>query len=357
MGETLKGSHMTQAEQQRFSALRSLPYGTSDLDAAVQLVGTSPRRVRCFVRGCEQVLQPPRRGFRGDVCPDHGIRCHYSSSGATYAFSDVRRNVIASADTFARRIVRHPFKYESHRLGLERSEDSVSWNVFRSLQEAGQLRRVAELITGDGVDVEPFLYLWGICLTEDDFAPWPLLVAARSRFESRLPVDRPFTEPDIALHLPGRYLILIEAKFTSPNTCYERGKRKDSSSLTFDELVGIYRDPRLKLLNVEKAESRDRLFHQLWRNTTFAEWMATEDHPRTKAFHVNLVREGADEQSAGEFHELLAQGYEDRFRRMTWEQVHHLYRDQPGLDRLRRYLETKTAGLRPAFALPRPTVC
>ena len=75
--------------------------------------------------------------------------------------------------------------------------------------------------------VEPFLYLWGICLTEDAFDPMELLIAARKRFESNLPVERPYTEPDIMIHLPGRYLILIEAKFTSPNTTYaseDRGR-------------------------------------------------------------------------------------------------------------------------------------
>ena len=40
---------------------------------------------------------------------------------------------------FAERIVGHPFKYESHRLGAENSEDALSRNVFRSLQEAGCL--------------------------------------------------------------------------------------------------------------------------------------------------------------------------------------------------------------------------
>ena len=37
----------------------------------------------------------------------------------------------------------------------------------------------------------------------------------------------------------------------------------------------------------------------------FSEWMAQQDHPKTKAFHVNLVRRGFERGSAEEFHGLL----------------------------------------------------
>jgi len=247
--------------------------------------------------------------------------------------------------------VGHPFKYESHRLGAERSEDALSWNVFRSLQEAGRLNNLARLITGDTSTVEPFLYLWGICTTDDDFTPWDLLISARQRFESNLPVVRPNTEPDIALHLPGRYLILIEAKFTSANTSYARGPRKNGQSLTLDELLGLYQAPELEMLCLRKANSADHIHHQLWRNTTFAEWMAKVDHPGTKPYHVNLVREGYDAASAEEFKNLFNPGYDDQFQQITWEWIYKTCTDSPQLGPLRRYLETKTAGLKPAFRI------
>ena len=76
--------------------------------------------------------------------------------------------------------VGHPFKYESHRLGSENSEDALSWNVFRSLQEGGQLARVAGMITGEFLSYEPFLYLWGICTTDDELKPWSLLMSTRA---------------------------------------------------------------------------------------------------------------------------------------------------------------------------------
>ena len=328
-----------------------LPFGLHNLDPRVICLGKSPKKVRCFVRGCGRILQAPTRYSKGEPCPDHGIYCHFSSSGATYAYSDVRRNAIVSPDLLAARIVHHPFKYESHRLGAERSEDMLTWNVFRSLQEAGCLGKFARAITGETCTVEPFLYLWGICLTEDAFDPWDLLIAARERFETNLPVIRPLTEPDIGIILPGRYLILIEAKFCSPNTSYDRGPRVNSQSLTLDELLGIYHEPTLRILDHIRARSRPRVHYQLWRNMVFSEWMAQQDHPKTKAFHVNLVRKGFERSSAEEFHDLVNPEFKRHFRRITWENIYSLCLSNPRLSRLCRYMETKTARLVRAFHL------
>jgi len=330
---------------------RALPFGTEDLDPNVAVVDTWPKRVRCYVKGCQHVLRAPTRRDKGDVCPDHGIRCHNSWAGATYTYANVRNNAIASPDLLATRIVGHPFKYESHRLGAERSEDMLSWNVFRSLQEAGCLHRVGQFITGDRSRIEPFLYLWGICLTDDDLTPWDLLIDARKRFESNLPVDRPLTEPDIALYLPGRYLILIEAKFTSPNTVYTKGPRASDSSLTLDELLDIYSDRVLRTLDYSVAQKRDRIHYQLWRNMIFSEWMAYMDHARTKPYHVNLVRSGFERASAEEFGSMVRPGVRDCFQRITWEQIYCWCIGEPKLSRLRRYLDTKTAGLTKAFRI------
>lgn len=327
-----------------------LPYGVPDLDPRVVVHPDDPDRVRCYVRGCQHFLRRPTRYARGEECPDHGIYCHYSRYGATYSYRDVRRNIIASPDLFAQRIVGHPFKYESHRLGSENSEDALSWNVFRSLQEAGLLAAVAKLIIGEDHPQEPDLYLWGIRVSDDSFEPWDLLIAARERFESNLPVKRPLTEPDIALHLPGKYLVLIEAKFTSPNPFYERGPRKDAQSLTLDELLEIYWDDSLRILDNAKTCSADRVPYQLWRNTVFAEWMAVSDAPSTNAYHVNLTREKYEVESAAEFAGSMKREFATRFQRHSWEALWH-YCNSDAATSTKFYLQGKTAHLTQALNL------
>ena len=323
-----------------------LPYGIDDLDPKVVVDPNDRDRVRCYVRGCQNYVRRPtdRDDKSGVPCPDHGIYCRRSKT-ATYVYEDVCRNIIASADLFGKRMMRHPFKYDFNYLGHENSEDALSWNVFRSVQEAGHLAPLAELLIGESYDEEPDLYLWGIRVSDDSFDPWDLLVAARDHFETNLPVDRPLTEPDIALHLAGRYLVLIEAKFTSENGWYRRGVRQGEKSLTLEELLKIYSGDELRLLNTGLAQRCDRIPYQLWRNTVFADWMSLQDSPETKPYHVNLVRDGYERESQEAFAAVLIEPHRDRFRPATWEAIHAWLAASSRCDRLRRYMEQKTANL------------
>jgi hypothetical protein len=265
----------------------------------------------------------------------------------------VRRNFIVGADLVADHIVGHPFKYDTSCLGNEKSEDALTWNVFRSLQEAHLLQHVAAWVTKVAIPEEPRLYLWGISLNADLLQPWDLLIAARRRFEQKLPVDRPLTEPDIALHLPGRYLILIEAKFTSPNTFYTIGPRRDQKSLTKVELIDIYQDQTLRILDGNRARTSERVYYQLWRNMVFAEWMGQQDSPSTQAYVVSLTRRGFERESCEHFQRLIRPDFADRFVHRTWEEIdEHWAARLPELSRLHSYLVTKTAALVQAFQLP-----
>lgn len=324
----------------------AFPFGLNELDSQVVLHDGSPKRIKCLVKGCQRLLEPARWN-QGPTCPEHRIRCNTSG---TFSYSDPRHNVIVDRETFGRQIIGHPDKYESGRIGSEKSEDALSWNVFRSFQQAGCLGALAAKVFGLPTDIEPDLYLWGINLNDDSFSFWELLRKARSRFESNLPVERPLTEPDIMLHVPGQYLALIEAKFTSENGVYFCGRRATPQSLTTEELVSIYSDETHQLLNIKEAKKRQRIHYQLWRNTVFAEWIARQDHEKSQAYQINLVRAGQDEDSASEFHGLVSEGFQNRFRQVTWEQIYKYAETQrPKLIGLCRYMHEKTANLQKAF--------
>ncbi|MGC4004080.1 MAG: hypothetical protein QM811_13545 [Pirellulales bacterium] len=330
-----------------------LPYGTRELEAEIKRHPEDKHRLQCFVRGCTAWVRQARRGMPHVYCPDHGIRLHASGNKPTHGYSSVHRNCIVAREEFCERIVYHPYKYDPspERLASENSEDMLSWNVFRSFAEAKLLAELIATLLGEQHAYEPDLYLWGIRVNDGTFAGWHLLDRARQRFESHLPVNRPLTEPDIAIHLPGKYLVLIEAKFTSPNTYYSQGVRKNAQSLTCDELRSIYQDPSHEILDYERAARQPRLFYQLWRNMTFAEWMSRCDHRETRAYHVNLVREGYEQETAAEFATLIRGDYKDRFQQWTWEQLYRWLHRQPSMQRCAEYLETKTAYLRPAFQI------
>jgi hypothetical protein len=336
-------------EEASMEPLNPLPFGTLELDPQPYVVAGPPKRIRCYVRGCKELLRPPGGDYSGEVCPVHGIRCH---SSGTYSYLDVRRNIIIAPDLFVSGIVENPFKYEKNRLGHEKSEDALTWNIFRTLKECGLLHVVAQWITGLEIYEEPRLYLWGLSISDGSFRPWDLLIAARERFESNLPVERPLTEPDIALYLPGYYLILIEAKFTSANPFYIDGPRRDAQSLTKTELLDIYQDPILQMLDLEKARRAERVYYQLWRNGVIAEWMARSTGRGTLAYLANLTRAGQEKGSCEHFRGMIDTSFAERFGHLFWEDFCFRIPNLPELARLGRYLETKTAKLIQAFNSP-----
>ena len=336
---------------QVFMSWHELPFGVGDLDKKLKR-SRRTGAVCCPVRRCAHWIEPPaRKKGTGQPCPDHGIYVHRSG---TYRYANPADNVIVDREFFNRYILGNGFKYETHRLGMERSEDTLSFNVFRSLQRLGLLSEVAELCAGTRPSQEPTLYLWGLEIASDSVRPWDRLVEARERFESDLPVNRPLTEPDIALHVPGEMLILIEAKFTSGNTVYRRDKKTKLLDLTLDQLVNIYSDQSLKIMDFDRARRRDSGYSQLHRNMVFAEFMARRDAPTTRAYHVNLVREGFEEGACEGFLDVVRHEYHDRFEQITWEQVYQVIeKRRPRTDHLCRYLEQKTERFRPAFRVLR----
>jgi hypothetical protein len=114
--------------------------------------------IRCCVRGCPRWLAKRRRGKKDpeSICPEHGISV---STSPTYVFDDYRRNFIIDVPKLEQFTM---LKVESWRLGNERSEDALSWNVFVGLARLNQLAAAFACLTGIEVDVEPELYLWGI---------------------------------------------------------------------------------------------------------------------------------------------------------------------------------------------------
>lgn len=324
------------------------PYGINELDRKLRKCKKTGR-IQCPVKGCNQWLRPPTRKpkFSGDVCCEHGIVAHKS---ATFSYADYRRNMLIDADYFEQHIRYHPFKYESHRFGLEGSEDCLSWAVFRSLQHAGCLSDVVELCTGIKPNQEPRLFLWGLELKPEGVEPWDLLIKARRQFESDLPVDRPKTEPDIALHVPGQFLVMCEAKFLSKNPYYVRDTETKLLDLTIDQLVQIYQWPGMRFLDATEASKRDTLPYQLYRNACFADLQSQIDSPSTQGYVVNLVRHGFESGVCESMLTLMPFEYRDRFEQITWEQLYDIARRR-GVDDLCRYMLNKTAKLKPAFKL------
>ena len=303
----------------KFSWSSETPYGTSEIeeDAASRystaMTGSADSllhgdSLRCCIRDCREMLLKRHRGQQPCFCPQHGISM---STKPTYIYKDKARNFIIGKD-----IPRHLSKVENWRLGFETSEDALSWNVFVSLYVLEGLAGAFEKLTGTIPIGEPELYLWGNRI-DTDCIPCPNLYEVRKKLENGMVIT---TEPDIILRVPGQAIVLIEAKFDSPNGSLA-GKKGRFGSVT--EFLKRYRckegvaDP----LNREWISEQEdgKILEQLCRNAIFAHWLASQHE---QPFVINLVRRAAqnDEQL---FRQHLAENAV-QFHVRRWEDLYGL---------------------------------
>lgn len=297
--------------------------------------------MRCPLIGHDHWLPWDARGYsRGTQA--HGGPSMTFRVSPTYVLDDPLENFIAGRDLVAGALNREWQKAETRRLGHENSEDAVSWNVFRSLQEAGQLGLAARVLAGVDVEGEPELILWGRRIGLDETAPCPEIQRALDALE---PTHRQQTEPDVVLHLPGWGWIFIEAKLASPTATYA-GKREKLSA--WRERYPI-RAPGL-FNDVALAAAVGKSFpEQLLRNVAVAHAVRASGE---QVVVVALVREQDRPAVKGWAGDYLTSAAGMRPRTGTWERLYAaLSPDDARLAVLRRYMKNKSVGLCRAFAL------
>lgn len=321
-----------------------LPYGIADLKPEAALRYSTERadsllrgeHLQCCIRDCNNLIPKPHRGQAKQFCPEHGISM---STKPTYIYADKTRNFIIGKD-----LQKRMSKVESWRLGFETSEDAVSWNVFVGIYALGGLSDAFEKLTGTIPAGEPELYLWGNRIGSD-FGKWRRLLDVRKRLEGNTAIP---TEPDIMLRVPGQAIVLIEAKFGSPNS-HLAGKNGRFGSVA--DFLGRYKckEGAPYPLNRDwiSGQDGDRILEQLCRNTIFAHWLASEHE---QPFVINLVRRAAQNDEQLFRQHLADNGVQFHVRR--WEDLYGLSVVQgEKASVLRCYLKNKTLNLAPAFDL------
>jgi hypothetical protein len=238
-------------------------------------------------------------------------------------------------------------KVESWRLGNERSEDALSWNVFVGLAGLGGLNEALRLLTGYEGDKEPELYLWGVRIDVSAPQRWTNLARVRGELEAGAGLP---TEPDVILHVPGELLVLIEAKFGSPNGTFKgKDERFGSIAEYLDSYPGLpgQADP----LDREWIEGQpaEAILEQLCRNIVFAHWLAQSDE---RPMVVNVVRNRDESDVSQRISQHLAKDIPVQFRRATWESLARMpLMATEAAEPLRTYLGNKSNGLTNSFDL------
>ncbi len=347
----------------------SRTFGHKDFDP--ELVGMGKDWKKCPIGGCtlDEITIGVKRRSRIPVCVEHGIRLHAGTfvywNGVENEVMARLRNMLVRSDLAKKFVEGKTGKVESGRLGYEMSEDALSWNVFVGLMEAGALGKAVNHLCGTMPSREPDLYLWGFGIVDRADSPEAFVPLNAVRRHLEQGIRNFVTEPDIVLVIPGELLVCIEAKFGSGNPLAHPGKNAAGEKPTdVDGLVARYlpADARAARSAINRADVKDPLHSQLFRNVVFAAEMAAREGIEDWRV-VNLVRitlwdeEKGKKRPAGyslddptpEIERYLRAEHRHRFSFRHWEGLHgSALRDIPTMA---RYMTSKSAHFRPAFNL------
>ena len=292
--------------------------------------------LKCPVEGHDHRLKWRRGDYRlgTESHPDLGVSFRISP---TFIYDDPRDNFIAGHKLISQALAGGWGKAETGRLGHENSEDAVSWNVFRSLQEAGELKTAFALFA-EALNQEPELILWGRRIRWADSEPCEELKRALDAIEPGL---RRQTEPDVILRLQGWGWLLIEAKLGSPAPGIKPRKRQRA---WIDAYCGQCPDifDRVAL----EAADPSQIPEQLLRNIGVATKLQGSGEV---ARVVTLVRQRDGLELEKRVARFLKNPRLVEFRRVTWEQLYEALPAMSKLQPLREFMTKKSFSFRRAF--------
>jgi hypothetical protein len=303
-------------------------YGVTALKNTIAI---TDERVECPVKDCGTEIKRARRGETlrqaAFFCPHHKIYI----SPSTFEYEDEQDNLLwYNPEDRALLSALKAFKRES-RLARDNSEDAITWNVFRYLENSGRLAGFLTAVVGRPV-VNPVPAYWsyssavkGVCRS---------LATARAQFGEAVARS---TEPDLVIEADGK-MIWVEAKLGSTNKTTPSNPGDTKGYLSggdrwFEKaFTGDYHA-------VAVAAERYELM-RLWLLGT---WIAANE--QNEFYLINLRREQDDEMTFGSHIAKLPQAH---FIAASWEQFYHWLSDEKPSDaaasRTLQYMRDKGAG-------------
>jgi len=320
--------------------------GIKELKGSIKITETT---VECPVRGCSEKVERQRGVFRPEKrfkCPKHNIYV----SPSTFEYQSELDNLLwkekADLDLFER-IKR--VKRES-RIARDRSEDAVTWNVFRFLEKYDLLSGYLSKLVRNKISNSEIIY-WSYSPSQKK--AWDELQEGRKQFETR---PQKGSEPDIIIK-SNNALFFVEAKFKASNNTVcksenpEVWKKYETSGDNW--FSKVFNSNYRTVAIVEKK-------YELLRFWLLGTWIAKQQDLSFSL--VNLVLSERDKNIGTIFKRHICENQRMKFIRITWEDIYQqiLNSGLPGRDKdkMIEYFRNKTIGydsnrkLQKAFLIP-----
>ncbi len=318
--------------------------GIKELRESIEITETT---VECPARGCSEKVERQRKVFKREErfrCPKHNIYI----SPSTFEYEGELDNLLwkdkADLDLLGRI---KTVKRES-RIARERSEDAVTWNVFRFLERNDLVGITLSPIVAVSLESSEVIY-WSYSQREN--ASWSELNEARTEFGEEI---KRSSEPDIMIKT-NNALLFIEAKLTSGNKTVP----SDTSNSKRYEIGGNNWFSEVFKSSYKTVAITDKKY-ELLRFWLLGTWIAKQQD--LKFYLINLVLSERDADIEMAFKKHICENQRMKFIRIAWEDIYQQILNSvlPGRDKdkMIEYFRNKTIGyngnreLQKAFSIP-----
>jgi len=304
------------------------PLGFSDLELKMNKSG---EELKCPIKGCLRWVPIQKKTFRREdrfKCPDHKIFI----SPSTFEYEALKDALLWKHDLD----LLEPIMSEKRecRMTRERSEDALTWNVFRYLEMSDSMGIFFDLL-GIRLHGEPSLFYWSY--DPETKRCWDPLNKARRDFKER---PKGGTEPDLIIKT-GSELVIVEAKFTSGNIT-----RPHNASNYRNYTEGGGRWFKNTFTSDYQTVAVDKGKYELMRLWLLGTYIA--DDMKLDFRLVSLLREKDASGISDEYRGLIKETGMAKYSVVSWEALYRKIRSfgnaNANKSAIMRYFEEKTTG-------------
>jgi hypothetical protein len=277
-------------------------YSFKELKNQIEITETT---VECPVKNCDTKVERQRKDFKREerfLCEKHKIYI----SPSTFEYVNYQDNLLWK-DYDDIQLLEFIFKSKREsRISRERSEDALTWNVFRYLDKINELIEWCSGFVKKRVSYANIIY-WSHC--KNTKGTYPLLKEAREEFGE---ANNRGSEPDLIIET-DEALFFIESKLlasnkTNPTNPNDTKKYLSGGNEWFNE---VFKSDYSDIICDSKYE--------LMRFWLLGTWMASKTE---KDFSlVNLVPIFMEEEIETNFGKHIIQNEQRKFYRLTWENM------------------------------------
>jgi hypothetical protein len=304
--------------------------GLTNLKTKISVTSTT---VECPVKFCGQIVARQQRSFRREErfkCPDHKIYI----SPSTFEYARESENLLWNNEADMALLAAIKTVKRESRLARDNSEDALTWNVFRFLENTNQLAPLLSYVTQTSHSHAELIY-WSYSRTGN--GAWLELNKARTEFGEHLQRS---SEPDL-IAMTDTALFFIEAKLTVTNNTLPSQANERKKYLT----GGNQWHAQVFASKYENVAIQAKKY-ELFRFWLLGSWLASA---MDKDFYLlNVVPSARESDIEAQFALHIQANHQRQFKRLSWESIYRYIdteaSNSPEKQMFSNYFKNKTTG-------------